>query len=78
MPVWFATSLVANGQEFKRFVDVFKEKTELMCTRDVAETNFEFRYTGICMCTVRSKYSWRSFVYKRMNPVQESKHNIRA
>ena len=28
---WNARSLVANGQEFKTFVDAFKEKTGYIC-----------------------------------------------
>ena len=30
---WNARSLIANGQEFKRFVDVFKDKPEMLCVQ---------------------------------------------
>lgn len=31
---WKVRSLIANGQEFKRFVDAFKEKPELICIQE--------------------------------------------
>lgn len=31
---WNARSLIPNGQEFKRFVDVFKDKPEILCVQE--------------------------------------------
>lgn len=31
---WNARSLIANGQEFKSFLDVFKDKPELLCVQE--------------------------------------------
>lgn len=31
---WNARSLVANGQEFKRFVDAFKERPDVLCVQE--------------------------------------------
>lgn len=31
---WNARSLIANGQELKRFVNAFKEKPELICIQE--------------------------------------------
>lgn len=40
---WNARSLIANGQEFKRFVDVFKDKPELLCVQETwLKTCFDF------------------------------------
>ncbi len=72
---WNAWSLIANGQELKRFVDAFEAKPALICIQETwlrPALNFEI---PICVFTEGSKYpGWGvCCVYKARNPIQESK-----